>query len=1268
MFLKRSKIKNLILGLLLIVPGFGVSAQDGIIKESPLQIGLGTGVFNYQGEINNSNASSPFVGQMGITFDASRKLYSFLDVGFTFMNGVITGNNPVNHLNFQTSLNSISVYGFYNWNHFFPNKIVQPYTSIGLETFEFNSKGDMVDASGNPYYYWNDGSVKNLPQSAPNAADAIVLHRDYFYETDLRKANLDGLGEYSQVSFAVPIGFGLLFNISDRFHLRMGSTFHYTFTDLIDNVSPAGTGVRKGSAGNDYYFFNSVSLHYDWIGSGPSEKAKFKFVDYFALNTADNDNDGIIDWYDHCLGTPKGVAVDSNGCPVDIDRDGIGDFKDKQVSADSAFVDSNGVEMTDADYFNWYRRFIDSVDIPIDVKRKMTASNTTKGATYRIFVGEFSKIPDSLVERFLAQPDIISALDKENKTLYLVGKYGDLDQAKARQKLLLDKWFPIAKIVVQQGSEFIPLEEFEKQTEQKQNEKIKDVEGQYAIKLGNTAVDANLEEKSKFFKGKAEVKTLKADKNSTDYVEGSFKDLTEANRGLKDVDPKLFPNAKVVKVKDGKVITENDSAFFEKTKPKEINPLQDLEGKYVVKAGKITDKTTAEEKKKLESLPNSVIVQNSDGSKDVLVGKFDNSELGKKSLTEMKTKGLAKSELLKVENGQLKKPSPELKEGEYAVKVGKIDGTTTAEEKKKLEAIPNSIQIQNSDGSKDVVVGSYNNINAGEKSLTEMKANGLEKSELLKVENGKLKKITPELKEGEYAVKVGKIDATTTVEEKKKLESIPNSIQVENADGTKDVVVGTYKDVELATKTLGDFKKKGFVAPELVKVENGKLKNASGTANVEEKKEPVKETPVDTVKNDLGNKYAVKVGEFEKGASGEEMNKLLSISDIQTTNTVNPNKTVVTAGKYDSEAEAKKRAAQLNEQGIATEIVKFGDDGKTIKNMPNSKGEAKQASVNTQAVVYRVQLGAFRNKVSTAAFKGNNVVSFEGKDKLFRYATGSFAGYKQAQEHKAKMRSQGFTDAFVAAYKDGDRVQITDLVKPDEFVEDKRETAPEKVVVPKTEVEKEIVTKKVIEKVQPKVDSGKVIYKVQLAAVAVTSTQSEEIKKVPELQIELANNYRRYLSGNFTNFTDAVKRKEEMAKAGYPGAYVVSYQNDKRVAVSPSRDENMIHDSEIENTKAADTSKVDISTLKIQVQVGLFSGEIPAEVKAIFEGISDIKIETTPQGLKRYTTGDFKNPAEAAAYKESLKAKGLKDAFLIAYYKGIKINLASAMNYYEKRK
>ena len=43
----------------------------------------------------------------------------------------------------------------------------------------------------------------------------------------------------------------------------------------------------------------------------------------------DDDNDGVLDKVDKCLGTPANVAVDSCGCPLDTDKDSVPDYLDQ---------------------------------------------------------------------------------------------------------------------------------------------------------------------------------------------------------------------------------------------------------------------------------------------------------------------------------------------------------------------------------------------------------------------------------------------------------------------------------------------------------------------------------------------------------------------------------------------------------------------------------------------------------------------------------------------------------------------------------------------------------------------------------------------------------------------------------------------------------------------------------------------------------------------------------------------------------------------------
>ena len=71
----------------------------------------------------------------------------------------------------------------------------------------------------------------------------------------------------------------------------------------------------------------------------------------------DTDKDGVPDYRDKCSDTPKGAAVDENGCPLDTDKDGVPDYRDKcSDTPKGVAVDGNGCPLdTDKDGVPDYR-------------------------------------------------------------------------------------------------------------------------------------------------------------------------------------------------------------------------------------------------------------------------------------------------------------------------------------------------------------------------------------------------------------------------------------------------------------------------------------------------------------------------------------------------------------------------------------------------------------------------------------------------------------------------------------------------------------------------------------------------------------------------------------------------------------------------------------------------------------------------------------------------------------------------------------------------
>lgn len=316
-------------------------------------IGIGRGFFTFLGDVRDNYFSHPTVGQSGWNFNISRTMNKYFNLNFNVIYGNLTGNTQTKDkfINFKTDLLIGGVFMQYNFRHLIKKAPrVLPTLSLGIESFEFNSKADLKDADGNYYYYWDDGTIRNVPQTDGGELNSIILHRDYIYETDLRELNLDGLGKYPLVAFAFPIDFALEYKMTHRLKTKVGVTYHFTNNDNIDNVSSKGIGSRKGNRKGDHFLYTYFTISYDLFSPPKLTPIESHFVDvnFAMLDEEDEDGDGVIDLWDESPGTPSGVKVDSRGRPLDSDHDGIPDFRDDEPNSNqNAIVNLKGVTYTD---------------------------------------------------------------------------------------------------------------------------------------------------------------------------------------------------------------------------------------------------------------------------------------------------------------------------------------------------------------------------------------------------------------------------------------------------------------------------------------------------------------------------------------------------------------------------------------------------------------------------------------------------------------------------------------------------------------------------------------------------------------------------------------------------------------------------------------------------------------------------------------------------------------------------------------------------------
>ena len=325
--------------------------------------GVGMGTIKFFGDVKDVYNSNPIMGNGALNLSVSRDINDFLGVHFNVVYGKLTGNErtETRNLNFETDMLNGGLMLSYNFYHLLkkPDQIITyreqrtliPMISVGVSAFNFSSKGDLYDKNGYEYNYWSDGTIRNLKESPENELKSIVLTRDYEYETDLRESDLDGLGKYTKVAFAIPIDLSLEYNIHKRAIIKIGSTFYWVFNNNVDNISDAGTGQRKGSKGGDSYLHTYVSIKFDLFSD---EKDLYDDATYFvsadiisALKAEDEDSDGVVDTWDRCLETPEGVKVDDYGCPLDDDNDGFPNYRDKELLTEKdSITNMQGVKLT----------------------------------------------------------------------------------------------------------------------------------------------------------------------------------------------------------------------------------------------------------------------------------------------------------------------------------------------------------------------------------------------------------------------------------------------------------------------------------------------------------------------------------------------------------------------------------------------------------------------------------------------------------------------------------------------------------------------------------------------------------------------------------------------------------------------------------------------------------------------------------------------------------------------------------------------------------
>lgn len=312
--------------------------------------------------------------------------------------------------------------------------------------------------------------------------------------------------------------------------------------------------------------------------------------------------------------------------------------------------------------------------------------------------------------------------------------------------------------------------------------------------------------------------------------------------------------------------------------------------------------------------------------------------------------------------------------------------------------------------------------------------------------------------------------------------------------------------------------------------------------------------------------FTVELVRYSGSIPTDELAFLLSIGDINSTTLDDGTTVVYTSGSYDKVSTAIKRRdefrkdgnknagvsrikgkniTQVSDEELEALIKKEDEDFAKLTALTNSvtaTTDSNAVATNTAAintnttevvvddafnrsdVVYRVQLGAFKNKISTSVFNTSaGVLELKTGESIYRYVTKGYRTIEEAAAVRADLVVQGYSDAFVTAYKEGKRIALntTKATVAKSYKEDLNE-----------------------EKIFSSVDKKLVTFKIQLGALKKPILEKMTDEKFKDLKdVEKQNTVSgsiRYSSGSFNGLDAAEKYRKELEAKGFSDAFIIA--------------------------------------------------------------------------------------------------------------------------------
>ena len=145
----------------------------------------------------------------------------------------------------------------------------------------------------------------------------------------------------------------------------------------------------------------------------------------------------------------------------------------------------------------------------------------------------------------------------------------------------------------------------------------------------------------------------------------------------------------------------------------------------------------------------------------------------------------------------------------------------------------------------------------------------------------------------------------------------------------------------------------------------------------------------------------------------------------------------------------------------------------------------------------------------------------------------------------------------------------------------------------------------------------------------------------------------RFFSGSYTDKSKAASHKVDMTLTGYNDAFIVAFQNGKRISLKEAGFEVKKNFSEnLEVSSTPSENPIDSEMVRFKIQVGAFKEKVPADILVSFKKLGNVKaITNAGQGYTKYYMGDLTDYANAVRFRKKLVTNGIVDCFIVGEFK-----------------